>query len=163
MQHDRVKSVRNRGEKEAWATEWSDGNTFTLCLALKCREGDPSQCLPALIGSSWPIPKFPLRCCGRTPISAHTYKCLRHHVHRHARVCAHTAEWKLAEHRPSRQGIRGINRQTGICLCCFILQTNANMRNFWVHHELHQNLLSCSHEFQSRDAWTVKMLQDIKN
>lgn len=61
------------GKREEREAEWSDGNKFTLCLALVCRVRSITECLPALMGNGRLTAKFPLRCCGHPSPHTHTH------------------------------------------------------------------------------------------
>lgn len=54
----------NQRERRREQAEQSDGNKFTLGLALVCILRSIAACLPALMGNGRLIAKFPLRGCG---------------------------------------------------------------------------------------------------
>ena len=70
------------GKREEREAEWSDGNKFTLCLALVCRVRSITECLPALMGNGRLAAKFPLRCYGHPSPHTHT------HTHTHSQMPA---------------------------------------------------------------------------
>ncbi len=76
-----LKNLEKR-EKEKHKAKWSDGNKFTLCLALVCRVRSITACLPALMGNGRLIAKFPLRRCGQPSPQAHTHTHTHTHTHR---------------------------------------------------------------------------------
>lgn len=114
----------SRRKKEERVAEWSDGNKFTLCLALVCRVRSIAACLPALTGNSRLIAKFPLRCCGQpyphtythTKTNATTIIYTDMHVHTlpeshlSAHVCINTVAGVPTEQGPSGPDTQGINK-----------------------------------------------------